>query len=264
MKKGARDLVCFPISAEILYNQRRMKPLIEKLKGRKAVCFLDLEGTQVSHEIIEIGAYKAYLKPDGTIRKIAKPFRCYVRPKHAIGAFVTKLTGITEKKLQREAVSYREMLNAFVKYLGKEYGSMLYFAYGSQDGNMFIASAENNMDASMDVSRFIAKNVFDFAEFLGTYVRSESNNLYSLEHICERFGIAFSGQAHDACDDAKNLLYLYQAVLARPDILAKEYKETLVHSPRTPAPLRAAMRLLHEKKTITEEDLDRFIEASVS
>ena len=240
-----------------------MKPLNDILKGRKTLCFIDLEGAQMSHEIIEIGAYKCQIREDGTIKRTYRPYKAYVRPKHAVGHFVTKLTGITEKQLREEGVPYREMLNGLIKYLGKDFQKTLFVAYGSQDASMFVASADNNMDASMEQSLFISKRTFDYCEFLGTFLRSESNNVMSLEHACEAFHIPFEGKAHDAVDDAKNLMLLYSAVLANQKLLAQYYKRTLSVSPKTPAPLRLLLRLLEEKKSIDVADFDAALEASL-
>ncbi len=240
-----------------------MKPLRDRIRNKKALCFIDLEGTQLSHEIIEIGAYRVTLKKDGSFNKVYPPFKRYVIPKHRIGSFVTKLTGITEKQIDREAISYRQMLNDFVKYLGRDFESTLFIAYGNQDGAMFTHSAENNLDASEEISRRISKNVFDFSAFLGAYLRSESNNIYSLEHACEHFNISFQGQAHDALADAKNLMLLYQKVDEQPELVAKEYKRTLTTAPQTPRPLRILLRKLKEKKTITEQDWDEAIVESL-
>ena len=124
---------------------------------------------------------------------------------------------------------------------------------------MFVASADNNMDASMEQSLFISKRTFDYCEFLGTFLRSESNNVMSLEHACEAFHIPFEGKAHDAVDDAKNLML----VLANQKLLAQYYKRTLSVSPKTPAPLRLLLRLLEEKKSIDVSDFDAALEASL-
>ena len=62
-----------------------MRALKKIVSNRKTLCFLDLEGTQFSHEMIAIGALKVDLKKDGTVKKIAKPFYSLVIPKNKIG-----------------------------------------------------------------------------------------------------------------------------------------------------------------------------------
>ena len=46
-----------------------MQALEKILKGRKSLCFIDLEGTQFSHEMIAIGAVKVDVRRDGSIKK---------------------------------------------------------------------------------------------------------------------------------------------------------------------------------------------------
>ena len=46
-----------------------MKKLDTLLKKRKTIAFLDLEGTQLTHEIIEVGLVKVTLNPDNSIKK---------------------------------------------------------------------------------------------------------------------------------------------------------------------------------------------------
>ena len=46
-----------------------MKYLEKHLNKRKILCFLDLEGTQFSHEMIALGAVKVDIKKDGSIKK---------------------------------------------------------------------------------------------------------------------------------------------------------------------------------------------------
>ena len=48
-----------------------MKILDRKLRKKRTLVFVDLEGTGFSHEMIEIGAYLATLNEDGTIKRSA-------------------------------------------------------------------------------------------------------------------------------------------------------------------------------------------------
>lgn len=240
-----------------------MKELDRILKGRNTICFFDLEGTQISHEIIEIGAYKVSLRPDGTIKKVYKPFQAYVKAKHPIGFYVTKLTGITEAKLRKDGIPFRQMLKDLVKYIGRDFKSILFFSYGNQDAGMFIASSDNNMDADEELATAISHKVFDFGSFFSNYVRSESDNMLSLEGACELFGISFKGKAHDALSDAYNLMLLYEAMLEKKDILKREYAATLSRAHKVPAPLRAMIRQLNEKGTVSKEDFDAMLETDL-
>ena len=68
-----------------------MKILDRKLKKKRTLVFVDLEGTGFSHEMIEIGAYLATINEDGTIKKVGAPFKRYVLAHHPIGHFVENM-----------------------------------------------------------------------------------------------------------------------------------------------------------------------------
>ena len=78
-----------------------MKKLAKATRGRKHLIFLELEGTQFSHELIAIGAIKATIKTDGTIKKLYPGFKHYVLASQNVGNYVEKLTGITDDLLAR-------------------------------------------------------------------------------------------------------------------------------------------------------------------
>lgn len=46
-----------------------MKALNKHLNNVKTLCFLDLEGTQFSHEMIAIGAVKVSIRKDGSVKR---------------------------------------------------------------------------------------------------------------------------------------------------------------------------------------------------
>lgn len=236
-----------------------MKDLLRIIGERKTLLFFDLEATQITHECIEIGAYRVTLKDDLTVKKIFKPYHAYVRPKHRIGSVVTKLTGITEKTIADKGISYREMLGGLQKYLGKEFGKCLFVCYGDQDPRILQASCENNMDAPRDVSRFVSRHCFDFEAFTGRFIRDEKGNYLSLSHICELFGLDFEGTAHGAQADAKNLLNLYSAFLSRKDIVQREYEMILARGNNVPPPVKAVLDRLNKGQTVTPEDYRRIV-----
>ena len=240
-----------------------MKDLARALRGHKCLVFIDLEGTQVSHEMIEIGAYKVLLRDDLTIKKVFKPYSSYVLAKHRVGHIVTDLTGITDFKLKKEGKPFRQVQQALQKYLGKDYKNCLFISYGSQDAKIFLTSAENNMDASMEEARYVAHHFLDFAEFVGKYVRDQNGNILSLTHCLSAFGVDFEGAAHDATVDAYNLLLLYKAFLENKDVVLREYKLQLNRIGHCPAPLLATLRALLRGETVTPERFDEFVRESL-
>lgn len=237
-----------------------MKELNKLLKDHLHLVFIDLEGTQVTHEIIEIGAYKVDLRKDLTVKKIFKPFKVYVKPKGGIGNFVTKLTGIDSKIIREKGITFRLAQQQLQKYVGRQYKKCLFVAYGDQDAKMFIASAEHNMDASMEEARYVSKHTVDFAAFLKHYVTDEHGNGRSLSHNLELFNVKFEGQAHDACADAYNLILLYKAFLEKKDIVREEYRKTLLRSRSVPEPIRKIVTKIAETGSATIDDLNRSID----
>ena len=240
-----------------------MKELRKAINGYKCLLFIDLEGTQFSHEMIEIGAYKVILREDGRIKKIFKPYHAYVLARSHVGPIVTRLTGITDLKLKREGIPFRLVLQQLKSYLGKDYERTLFVSYGTQDAHIFLASAENNMDASTDEARFIARRFFDFAEFLGHYLRSQDGNILSLTNALRAYGVNFEGTAHNAQDDAYNLFLLYKAFEEKPDLTLKHYHNAIAYQSHLPLPIRKVLSKLCKGESVTPEDLERFLSESI-
>ena len=67
-----------------------MRILNNIVQGHSQLAFLDLEGTQFTHEMIAIGIVKVDIRKDGTIKKIHKGYHSYVYAKNKIG----KINGI--------------------------------------------------------------------------------------------------------------------------------------------------------------------------
>lgn len=241
-----------------------MKELKKLLKDHKDLVFIDLEGTQITHEIIEIGAYKVVLRDNLTVKKVFKPFKVYVKPKGSIGNFVTKLTGIDAKLIREKGVTFRVAQQQLAKYVGRQYKKSLFVAYGDQDAKMFLSSAEHNMDASMEEARFVSKRTIDFAAFLRQYVTDDNGNGKSLSHNLELFGIPFEGQAHDACADAYNLVLLFKAFVEKKDIVRREYLHTLLHQKSLPLPIKKLVETVEKNGSAGLEDLQRFIEEDLA
>lgn len=230
-----------------------MKTLPVALRGKKCLLFLDLEGTQYSHEMIEIGAYKVVTKEDGSIKKVFPPYHAYVLAKHHVGPFVSKLTGLSDLKIRREGISFRQVQQQLKGYLGKDYEHCVPIAYGNEDAHIFLCSAENNMDASMEEARAFTRRFFDYAEFFGQYVRGADGNIMSLTRALNAMDVQFAGEAHSAQDDAFNLLQLHKAFLEKPDLILKYYKYALSRNPRVPKPVRRLIERLNAGETVTPE-----------
>ena len=241
-----------------------MKALEKKLQDHRCLVFIDLEGTQTSHEIIEIGAYKVILRDDYTVKKIFKPYHAFVLAKHRVGPIVTQLTGITDLQIKREGIPFRTMQLQLKKYIGKDFKNPLFVSYGPTDATMFLASSENNMDASTDEARFVARHFFDLAAFIGQYVRDDkSDNILSLTNALKVYEVDFQGTAHNAQDDAYNLLVLYQAFLEKRDITLKHYMKVLGRAGHLPAPVAAVIARLNKGESVTPEQFRLFAKESL-
>jgi len=220
---------------------------------------MDLEGTQFSHEMIEIGAYKVLLKDDLSVKRIAPGFSSYVKAHAKVGKVVTSLTGITDEKIKKDGLPFRLIQQGLKKYVGKEWGKCLFVTFGSHDLRIVMQSAENNMDASIEEARYITHNAFDFSEFLARFIKDEHGNSYSLANYLKVFGVAFEGKAHSALADAYNLIDLYKAFLTKPEIVEEEYKKTLARMSHFPIPVLRILQKLCKGQNVTPADYENEI-----
>ena len=240
-----------------------MKDLKRIIKDRTCLIFIDLEATQVTHEMIQIGAYKTYLNPDLTIKKVFRPFEMLVKPKHRVGKIVTDLTGLTDYKVKTQGVTYRTALLSFKAYCGKDFDRCLFVVYGNSDGSIFRASAENNMDASMPLTMSIVHRIFDFCGFAFRYIKGDDGNPLSLSRMVNLFSSPFDGHAHSALDDAKNLMHVYQAFLKSPAIVKREYKKVLALSCTQHAAVKEVITRLTAGKTVTPNDFEKILDEAL-
>lgn len=235
-----------------------MKQLLKALRGRQCLVFLDVEATQIHHEIIEIGAVKALLDEQGRIKKQFKGFKTYVKPKEKIGSFVSTLTGITESLIEKKGIRFAKAQEMLSRYVGADYPSCLFVTYGTQDAQMFINSAEANLDSSIIMARDLAHRVFDFEAFLNRYVPGKDGNPLSQSKALNLFELEEIGQAHDALTDATNLLRLYQAFLSRKDIVLREYLQLLAAYRKGPNPLRRVLEAIVKGESVDLPRLEQF------
>lgn len=240
-----------------------MLALDKHLMHRKTLCFLDLEGTQFSHEMIAIGAVKVSLKKDGTIKKIHKGYYSLVKAKNKIGSVVTNLTGITDKDVKTNGIPFRVAVQEIKKYMGKEFSKCLFVTFGTHDVRIISQSLAHNLDAKKEDVEILIKHNFDLADFLNTYLKDDNNNNLSLPHMLEVFNIEFKGTQHNALADALNLAYLYDAMLKNKEILKNEYRKTLGMFRHLPDPIHRSVEMLAHGEKVTPEKFDEFIKDSL-
>lgn len=240
-----------------------MKALEKILCSRKSLCFLDLEGTQFSHEMIAIGAVKVDIRKDGSIRKIHRGIYTLVKPKNRIGKVVTDLTGITEEMVKKDGVPFRVAVDQIKQYMGRSFTKCLFVTFGNHDQRILAQSLAHNMDVNKEDAHTLIKHAFDFAEFISAYVRDENGNTLSLANMLKVFGLEFKGEQHNALADTYNLVYLYDAMLKHRDVLTIEYRKVLGKMRHLPEPVHQLILDLLSDKTVSPTDFDNLIEDSL-
>lgn len=240
-----------------------MKALEKHLQKRKVLCFLDLEGTQFSHEMIALGAVKVHIRKDGSVRKIHKGYYTLVKAKNHIGKVVTDLTGITEEDLKKNGISLRLAIKGLKEYLGHDFTKSLFVTFGSHDIRIISQSLAHNMDVKKEDIQNIIKHSFDISEFISQYVKDSNGNTYSLANMLKVFNVEFKGTQHNALADALNLVYLYEAFLKNKDIVKVEYRNVLKQMKHLPDPVHDLIIKILEDNNVTAEDFDKMIENSL-
>ena len=208
-----------------------MKILQNEFPKTDKLLFLDLEGTQYHHEIIEIGAILVSLDDEKRIdRSIPfKHLKVYCKPHEEVGKVVTDLTGITEdiiSEKHRPVVIHRAILGTFDS-------NLRVVVFGNLDKTMlkYTASFYSLGDVAFSTSWFLAKRIWDFSTFISRYVVNMENGgkAFSQLKLMEIFSVLPCGQAHDSYNDAFNLLNLYDKVTKSPEILADNYLKILLN-----------------------------------
>jgi len=241
-----------------------MKELTKVIRGRRHLVFLDLEGTQFSHEMIAIGAVRAVLSKEGVIRKIYPGFKRIVIAKNHVGKVVVQLTGITDLIIKSEGVSYRKAMEELKKYVGRSFSKSLFVTFGNHDLRIISQSVSYNLDANKEDAKFIKNNSLDLSAFITQYIKDEKGNSLSLENCLKVFGLDFNGTKHDPVDDALNLARLYEALYKNPKLLAEEYKKVLIKNRNLPQPIPKLINQLAEGDVVTPEDFENLIHDFVS
>ncbi len=234
-----------------------MKNLGKLLKGHKYIVFMDFEGTQYSHEMIAIGATVAYLDRKNRIKKLKESFKIFVKAKNKIGKYVVDLTGIQEKTLQEQGVSFYKAMEEFKKYCGRNFTKSSFVTFGSHDLTILNSSVSYNLSYPKDVVSVIQKNYFDFTILLNEFVRDEKNNPLSLVNACKLFGCEVEGIPHDPVFDAVSLAKLYDAFIQKKDILLNEYLHVLKFGQNLPQAVRSAIKKLASGEDVSAYEFEQ-------
>ena len=96
-------------------------------------CFVDLEFTQPTRKIIEIGAVAVDFKTNGT-SEIISEFQTFCQPNESITEYIVNLTGISDETV-KDAPQIKEALHSFWGW-SKQIKTSQYVAWG-RDIEMF-------------------------------------------------------------------------------------------------------------------------------
>jgi len=233
-----------------------MEAIKKLLKGKRTLVFLDLEGTQFSHEIIAIGAVKVSVNEKGNIINIekAKKFKQYVKPLGQIGKFVSNMTSITEDILREQGVTLEQTFKDFKDFVRKPFNECAFIVFGSNDVKMIVDSISYSKPVNDEIGYNICKNSIDYLAFCSQYIKDDNGNNYSLVNYLKVFNIEPYGVSHDPLNDSIDLMNLYNALDTQKDILLNEYIKVLQKQRLFPAPIKKIINDLIEGKNVTADD----------
>lgn len=240
-----------------------MKLLKQIIEDCDHLLFIDLEGTQFSHEVIAIGALIVDCDEKGAPVGEAKTFKCYVKAEASIGSVVTAMTGIDNEKLEKEGIPFQEAMAELNDFIGNKTNNLKVLTYGNQDKHMLSCSfrlVEKPTPFLTSFVNFLIRNNIDVGSFFSRYIRGKKNELVSLTHMREFFSIAPSGDAHDPLVDTIDLYHIYQAFSADKGRIISAYKKLLKNSNIVPQPIKTLICNLVKGQSVTPEDLDKLLE----
>ena len=241
-----------------------VKKLLNALKGRKHICFLDFEGTQYSHEMIAFGAVFVSLNKDGTVKNCKKPIKYLVQAKNKVGKFVENLTGINDYDVKQRGVSFAQAVKEIKKYCGLHFTKTVFMTFGNHDFRIFNQSISYNLDSPKEYTSVIHKGFFDFQNFIMEFCKDDSGNPYSLENYLKVYNIVFEGTTHDPQYDAYNLMLLYNAFLTKKEITLKEYLKILARGNNMPVPVRELVKKVTSGETVSSDTFSALAKEYIS
>jgi inhibitor of KinA sporulation pathway (predicted exonuclease) len=240
-----------------------MKLLKSILEDCRHLLFIDLEGTQFSHEVIAIGA--VLVDCDENYKPIGKEetFKCFVKASTDVGTVISAMTGITDDLLDKEGISFEEAMTKLNAFLGDRSNNTKVLTYGDQDCHMLSCSyriAEEKTPFLKSFVNYLLRNNVDVGTFFSRYIRGKKNELVSLTHMREFFNIPPSGEAHDPLVDAVDLYHVFQAFTSDKKLIKEAYKKLLKNSNIVPQPIKALVVDLVDGKDVSCADFDKVLD----
>lgn len=166
---------------------------------------LDLEHNKPSGKIIQVGAVVGNLASG----KILEEYQCHIKVDEPISEYITNLTGIKQEDVDNGyslELAYQHLSQMHKHYecfrncitWGGGDSHELRKQLGWPDEEMFLFGR-----------RWIdAKTIFVSLRF-----SRNQNNQAGLARAMTKFGLAFQGKKHQACDDARNTFLIYRRML---------------------------------------------------
>jgi len=231
-----------------------MKSLINALKNKHTLVFIDFEGTQFGHEIIASGLVKCHIDDNGKILSFdEKGLLIYTKPRTQIGKIVTSITSLTEEFIKEHGISWGETINEIENYIGEDMDDTIFVCFGPNDLKMVADSCQLSHPENASKAKRWLSNFFDIMTFFSQYIRDPKGNTYSLVNFLKVFGIESVGNSHNPLNDAYDLMHLYEAFLNNPDIVFNEYLKQLNRIRLYPCPIKEVITELINGKTITSQ-----------
>ncbi|HZJ89835.1 MAG TPA: 3'-5' exonuclease [Bacilli bacterium] len=239
-----------------------MKKLYNQVRHSKQLIFLDLEGTQFTHELIAIGALKVTLTRKGTIKRRGDTLKMYVKPKNSIGRYVVQLTGITKEILENEGLPFDVVLERFKKFIGRNISKTKYVTFGAHDMRILRQSAKYTPEADHEFIKTIGKRTVDLSAIINEYVK-DGKNTYSLTNLCKLFEVPLIEPAHDPLNDALMLAGLYDSLFKNTDLIVGKYREMLLGLTKIPRPYKKLIQKIVKEGQATSDDFEKFIREEI-
>ena len=240
-----------------------MKLLEQEIGPARELVFLDLEGAQLSHETIAIGAC-SYICDEHLLPvkgKKVKHFKRYVKADDRVGKVVTILTGITDTKLKEDGIPFDRAVSELVESTKCPGGKRRYITFGSQDIAMLKTSANHDPTGkALSYYNHIRRNWFDLQEFISRFVFDSRHLTYSQQRLLQVFEAKNLEHPHDPLYDAENLMNLFIAVSNRPDILSEWFLKNLEINRNTGKVLRPILAKLASGEDIKGSEFKAYLE----
>lgn len=240
-----------------------MKLLENEIGPARELIFLDLEGAQLSHEAIAIGAC-AYICDEHLMPvpgKKVKHYKRYIRADGRVGKVVTVLTGITDRKLEEDGISFERAVSELVEATKVPGAKRKYITFGNQDLAMLHTSAMHDPTGkALSYYSHIRKNWFDLQEFISRFVFDSRHITYSQQKLLQIFEAQNLEHPHDPLYDAENLMNLFLAVSHRPDILAQWFLKNMENIRLTGRILKPILSRLSAGEDVTGAEFRQYVE----